>query len=566
MNDAQNKKKRNESLFSIAAVSGIGSSGKIFKSPVSAFFSKLSDSFVYTSTRTYGIAALSYGISSIFVYFAKSYAQVAAGAPYWILGLALAAVGFFLICFDKPMCTALQDFPITDYVLFEFFLIKRMNKNDSTKPIPQLLGITLGIIPATVSVFVDPVYVILALLGFVFVISSFVTPEFPLIFGLLAAPYLSPIADMGATLAVLTLLSFVSFVRKVALGKRVYNLSIYDIAVFPAMILVAIGGAVNNDMRAALVIISLSLAYIPASNLVVNRRLADCAVNAIIASSMPVAVLGIANFAADIFQYRFLDDALVFSSVGAYLAYSLFSASITFVALLDSKRGFQRFLLGTASLVHAAAIVVSLSAELWIAVALTVLAYLIINAPRVKKELLILLLALPFAVLALPNGALDAAFNILGLSFSASEMLAALRESLDAFLSSPVFGVGVTAGRSVSNLPLSILASFGVIAAVIFALAFLLSLVQMSRYSFQLRASHVSSIGSSCMLSMFAILAAGLFFDAFSDVGVYFLFVSAFGIFTAATRIAKVEYDERLGYFGDHRADDAYVVDLRVVK
>lgn len=564
MNERKGEKKHNRSLFSFGSVSGIGMSSRLFKNPVSAFFTRMSDSFVYSSTRSYGIAALSYGIVSIFIYFAKFYAVASASAAYWILGLVLAAIGVILICFDKPMCIALQEFPITDYVLFEFFLIKRMNRNDNVKPIPPFLGIAIGVIPALVSIFVEPIYVLLALLLFVFVIASFVTPEFPLIFGLLIAPYLSPVHDKEIALAALALLSFVSFVRKVALGKRVYNVSVYDLIILFLLIFLTIGGAVNRDMPSALVVMSLTLAYIPASNLIVNRRLSDCAVNAIIASSVPIALMGIVEFIMSFFGHGIMGDNLIFSSVGAYGAYSLISAVFSFVAFTESRRFFRKTIFGVILALHAVSIILSMNTELWLAVAATVAAYFVVKATRVKKELLLVLLLLPYLLFSLPDSVLNTASEILGMERSLVELASELRRALDAFVTSPVFGVGKNSFDA--NLPVSLMVSFGAVVSLLFGASILLATLEMSQLARQLRESDVHSIGESSMLAMFSAAAFGVLFNVFSDVSVYFLFVSVFGIFKSAMRIAKTEYDERLGYFGDQRSDDSYVVDMRIVK
>ncbi len=566
MNERKSEKKHKGSLFSFGTVSGIGMSGRLFKNPVSAFLGRLSDSFVYTSTRSYGIAALSYGIASIFIYFAKFYAAASAGAAYWILGLVLAAIGVLLICFDKPMCIALQEFPITDYVLFEFFLIKRMNKKDGVKSIPPFLGIAIGVIPALISIFVEPLYVLFSVLLFIFVIASFVTPEFPLVFGLLIAPYLSPVPDKGIALAALTLLSFVSFARKVALGKRVYNVSVYDLIILFLLIFLAISGAVNGDMPNALVMMSLTLAYIPASNLIVNRRLSDCAVNALIASSVPIALMGTVEFIMSFFGRGILGEDLIFGGVGAFGAYSLISAVFSLVAFLESRRSFRKIIFGSVFALHAASIILSMNTELWLAVAVTVAAYFIVKAPRVKKELLLVLLLLPYLVFILPDSVLNTAFELLGMKRSFTELASLLRGALDAFGESPVFGVGFGKNSFGANLPISLLTGFGAVVALLFCASVILSAVEMSQLTHQLRHSDVRSIGESSMLAMFSAMAFGVFFDIFSDVTLYFLFVSVFGIFNSSMRIAKTEYDERLGYFGDQRSDDSYVVDMRIVK
>ena len=496
MNEKQSEKGRGRSIFSSKSVIGIGLARKLFKNSARVFLSNLSDSFVYTSTRTYGTALLSYGIASIIVYFARFYMEMTASAVYWMLGLGLAAFGVLLLCFDKPMCIALQEFPVTDFLFFEFFSIRRLNKKDGVRQIPQSLGILFGVIPAAASAFLDPLYVLLALVFFAFVISSFVTPEFPLIFGLLIAPYLSPLRDTGLMLALLAVLSYVSYMRKVAIGKRVYNFSIYDAVAFLFIAFIIVGGIVRGDMVNSLVISALTLAYVPTSNLIVNRRLADCAVNTIIISSVPIAIIGIVDHVLFSFGIGFLGEALIFSSFNAYIAYMLVATAFSVSSFLASKKTRHKLICASVSVLHVVAIVFSACVEIWIAVAISVVAYLIIEAPRAKKEILVVLLLIPYLLLFLPNGAVDSVYAFLGMKSTWTETVIAWRESVSSFLLNPIFGA-VTDGARNSNLFLSLLGSFGAPAAALILSFFLLSASHMSSYSLKLRNSHIKSVSKN---------------------------------------------------------------------
>jgi len=318
-------------------------------------------------------------------------------------------------------------------------------------------------------------------------------------------------------------------------------------------------------MHNALIMISLTLAYIPASNLIANRRLADCAANAVIASSVPIALTGIVNYILSSVGVKFMGESLIFSSLASYAAYLLVAVIFSLAALHESRRSFRRITLGSAVLLEVAALVLTMSAEVLFSALLVLLSYLIIRAPRVRCELVIPILLLPYLCLLLPQNAISGVLEALGMqSYDAirDEWLAAFRM----FLAEPFSGVGIGNYTLRANLPLSLLASLGACVTALLGLTYLLSAVHLSQYSHLLRDSSVSSVARTAQLAVFSSAALGIFFNVFADITLYFLSVCIFAIFSASMRIAKREHDDRLGYFGDQRSDDSYVVDMRIVK
>ncbi len=562
MNDKKIFEKHRYSVFSSIGISGFGLQKKILKNSFTDFLSKLSDAFVYTTTRAYGAAAFFYGLLSVIIYFIKFYNGNAPSPIYWITGISFSLLAVALLIFDKPMCIALQDFPITDYVFFEFFSVKRMNKKENVKVIPTLLAVVIGLAFAGLTVFINPVYVLLALGILIFVVVSFVTPEFPLIFGLLTAPYLSLLADTGIIIAASVLISFLSFARKVAVGKRVYNFDIYDVLIFALIILFALGGIMNGD-KTNFIMAALILGYIPASNLIVNRRLLDRAVISLIASSVPIAVMDIIGFFATPGSALSALPSF-FASDDAYYAYVLIAAIFSVVGTAEAKNIFSKTACFLIFALHAFSLLLSMNPGLYLALFMTALAAFVIFSKRGKKLVLFPLLALPYLLFLLPTSAIDFVYGLLGHSPSYSVRLQNFQASFEIFKKYPAFGVGLTADAPSANMIITLLVDFGLPIALIFGFLYTLSVFHISAVKVRFKESSVLLVGSAAALAMFAVASFGMSSDVFADAGIHYLFVAVFGIFSSSMRMARGEYEDRQSYFSAQRSDDSYVVDMRI--
>ena len=109
----------NERLFASKEVGGMGNvnflRGKFVRG-----INILGRCLSYSSTRSYGCFLLSFGIMSLLLglgeYYFYSQSQVASTSL--LISLAIALVAIPLLVFDKPMCIAVQDFPVTDRIFF----------------------------------------------------------------------------------------------------------------------------------------------------------------------------------------------------------------------------------------------------------------------------------------------------------------------------------------------------------------------------------------------------------------------------------------------------------------
>ena len=566
MSEKTREKKIKYSLFGSISVRGAGSSIRAIKSIVSKTFGALSEKFVFTSTRSYGAMGLAYGLLTLFLYFGKNYfleipeTNVAS----LIIGIVFTALSIPIIFFDKPICVFLSDFFLTDFILFDFFSIKRMDKADAVPGFSVFPSILMGSIPALIGLFVPPLYVLLAVLLLIFILIAIGTPEFPIIFALLIAPYLSPIKDTGAILASLSLLSFISFAFKVVMGKRSYHFEIYDALFLILASFFLICGILNNDVSNSLVMLTLTLAYVPVSNIIINRRLADCAVNALIVSSVPISIASLIEYFISLFSDSVFTAKSVFVNTGAYSAFLILAISFSFCFAKEKKNHLKKAAYYAIAVFHLINIVLTWHIGLWFASFLSILAYLIIRTKRHRKELLLVLIILPYFLFFLPEEFFAKISGVLNVSPSPSELITGIKESLALLPDNLFFGVGFGTQTPTANMALAMAMNFGVIVTVIFAIIFILRLIQLSEYGVYMSGSLLSLISKAGALAVFGLFSVGMTADVFSDVTIYFLFISIFGILSAALRISKTEYMDRLSYYGDLRSADSSDINVRI--
>lgn len=558
--------KRKYSLFGSLSIRGAGNSIRIIKSVASKTFGALSEKFIYTSARSYGAMSIAFGLLSLFLYLGKNYflPTPETNLASLIIGIAFSIAGIPLIFFDKPMCIFLQDFPLTDYIFFEFFSIKRMDKVDSVKGFTILPSVIIGFVPAVIGAFLPPLYVVSAIAVLIFISVAIGTPEFPVIFALLIAPYLSPIPDAGLILASLSLLAFVSFGLKVAIGKRVYRFEIYDALLLLLSILFLVGGIINKDVNNALVMISLTLCYIPASNIIINRRLADCAVNALVVSSVPISVIAIVEYVLSLFGKMEFSAKTIFINGDSYAAFLFLALAFSFCYAKEKKNPFKKTLYFSISALTLVNIILAWQIGLWFTTLVSALAYLVIRSEKIRKEFLLLLIVLPYLFLLLPNSFFADISEFLALSPALNDRFAEWKQGFELFLENSMFGLGFGTETPPANTFLALALNFGVFVFAIVLIIFVFRLIQLSEYGIYMRNSLLALITKAGALAIFGLVSLGMSVDIFSDITIYFLFISVLGILSASLRISRNEYVERLSYYGDQRSADSSDINVRL--
>ena len=559
----------NEKLFSSCEISSIGTFGtmSLLHGKVAKALNFIGRALAYTSARSYGFFLLSFAISSLLLNFGEVYftEQTSISISTLIICAVLTLLSVPLLVFERPMCIALQDFPLTDKLFFDFLSIKRMRRNVEHAGFHPIAALVIGLIPGALSVPFSMESVVLVLVCAVIVSVAFATPEFSMILSLLFTPYLLYLEPTGLFFALLSLVTFVSFVIKVMLGKRVFNLSASDAVFFLFMLAVLVFGLVSGvDSANVLVICAVLLTYFPISNLIVNRRLAECAKKAVIFSSVPVAVTAVVQFiVSEISMSGDGEIKAIFASSSALAAFMLASCAATFVYAAERVHRWKRAVYFSIFILELAAVGLMLRPEPIVVFLLAGLAYFVLKSRSIPIDVLAIVLVLPYALVFIPSKALDAISDVFGLAEPLSAQFSSYRALFSEFFDSVWLGTDSAIPNGANTLT-GLGLGFGLFAVLLFGLLIVIRLRQVSYFRLYMRNSVLGPTGEMAELSMITLLLYGAFFNIFADYSVLSFFVAVFGISAAALRTARKEYDDRMGYYDDSKSSESSALDVGV--
>ncbi len=550
----------------------------------------------YTSTRSYGLFLLGFGFLTFLLHFLRSYIDGTA-LPIFALvaGGVMTLLGVPLTCFDLPLSMALQDFSLTDYVFFEFFCIKRMHRvdlhADADRPGDRILvirpfvALCLGLLLAALSVIL-PLWTLLlavALLGYLFL--TFTSPEFSFFLIFLAMPYLPLIERSDLILGCAVVVTFLSFIVKVALGKRVYYLERYDLLLGVFLLFFLISGVFVKGVEsfgASLVVILFALGYVLTSSLVSNRRLAHCAINAVVISAIPVSVIAIVEAAGIISKNGYAGFGGVsatFASPSSLAVYLIVVAVFSLYLAKVRRRTAAKLLYATVFILVFFALLTTAETWAFIAGFFGVIAYGAASIRRVGSIIAGVVSLLPYALLAFGERTLSLldkipVFDAVGFTELAARWSASFRMLADNLF----VGVGVGGDSFLEelgkysdltytdsgNFLLEIGCEAGILALAVFILMILLRLVHRTVYRRYTVGSEVHHLTDFSAVTLTVLLVYGAVNYLWSDFTLNYLFWCVFGIGSAALRVAKREFDDRAAYFSDGRSSDASSVDVLI--
>lgn len=543
------------------------SSGRIGKA-----MRHLSELLAFTCARVYGLVFLSFGMLTLFMHLGEYYImQDAVGrTSSMIIGALFILLSVFLLVSNKPICLFFRSSKILDFIVFDFFLINRMQKNGEAKGLSASVGVLIGFVLSLLGFFFPTEYAVAIIIGFIFVLLSFISPEFPYLFSLLIFPYFPLIPYSSYLLFSFVALSLISYIRKVLVGKRIYSLEVYDLLLIVFVIFLFISFAVTGGTGAALerslILAVLVIGYVPASNMPVNRRIFDCVSGAMIASSVPVGLYAIIRY---VLKYSFHDrtPSSAFFDSAEMLALYL-SAVLIFALYLSVKRVHRRKKIYYFSvfLISAVALVTTECFAVMLAVGLGICAFMLLKSRKISKLFILLLFAVPFFVFFFGESALNLISRIFSMSPSLEERGAMIHDSLRLFSNNLFFGVGPSDSTEIfslaPNIYLALACRVGIFALISVLLILVIRLVHLGVYKKFYSDSSVAFYADAAALAAFSILVIGSFTDIFLSLETVYFFISVFATGSAALRVSKKEKEERLSYYTDLGTSDSAAIDV----
>ncbi|MBR2972169.1 MAG: O-antigen ligase family protein [Clostridia bacterium] len=582
-NESSGKKFRSQTVTGSANRVSITRIGKY----ASRFFDKLTKVISYTQSRTYGTFLCVFGVLSLVIHYIKDYISAYTVIPLEVvmMGVAFSLLSIPFFISDKPLSVALQNNPITDFIFFEFFCIRRMHKNDSVRGISPIFGVILGVMFAILGAIVPLWTVALGLAVAVYLFLTFLSPEFSFFSIFIIMPYLS-FDTKGIFLAALVAVTLISYGRKVLLGKRVYYFEQYDLNLFVMLFCILISGIFLKGMDSfvsSVVMILLGMGYVLASSLVTNRRLADCLINAVIISSIPVSVIAISESIYNIVKDGFASfegATATFDKPYTLAIFLIVSLSFSAYFVDVRRKKAAKMLYAFTMLINFAALFFTMSFWAFGAMLIGALAFLVQKMRHGAGITLFALSIIVYGLLFVPHEYIAAIasediVNSLGLSDSMSRWHTSLL-----MLKEHVFlGVGIgeesflteIANYSANydyhnsgNFLLEIACEAGIISLAAFILIYVVRVRHRSIYQPYVKNSSVSKISGYTTSITVMLMVYGAFNYIWADMTMYYLFWCVFGLGSASLRVAKGEFDDRVAYFSDGSAEDSSSIDISI--
>ena len=555
---------------------------------ISAFGDRLTRFVSYTRSNVYGLVFLIFGILSLVLSFVQTYVEIYSDEIplyYPIISVAFALLSIPFLLSEKPLAILIQDVKITDFIFFEFFCIRRMHRDEKEKGAHVALGVVFGVLLAVLGLFV-PLWIIAVGIGIaVYLFLTFLSPEFSFFSIFLAMPYLT-FDSGGIFLAIMVAITIVSYARKVALGKRVYFFEQYDFSLGFMLTCILISGIFvkgTESFVSSVVMILLGMGYLLASSLVTNRRLADCLINAVITSSVPVSVIAIVESVRFLLNNSILEfegATATFEKPSTLAIFLLLSAAFSIYFVESSRHKSTKCLYFMIFLLNFAALVSSKVFWAFGAAMLGMLAFGVLKLRRGWRIFLFMIAVLPYGLLFVPVSYLEPVINhplVSALGFS--EAMSSWHVSLEIVKDNLMLGIGIGEECFIEEMAkyrlpvdifdsgsflLEIACEAGIISLAAFLLILAIRLKHRAIYRSYTRNSNVNALSEVTSVAVVLFLVYGIFNYVWADMTMYYLFWCVFGLGSAILRISKQEFDDRVAYFSDGSAEDSSSIDITI--
>lgn len=563
-----------------------GGGGTVLKRTVS-LGNRLTGIFSFTGANAYGAGLLGYGITTFLAYFLIYYFKIPVENGFYSAVIGALAVIFSipLLISRKPIALALQSNRVLDFIFFEFFCIKRTHKSEKTRPIPVFAVAVFGTVLGLLGFFVPSWTVSVSMVAALIIFVAFLSPECTFLISLMALPYLNVIPYSDIAFASLVGLTLLSFIRKVVCGKRVIFFEQYDFLILLLVCAFLVSGIFMKGTESfvrSVVLLAMSFGYVLASNLIANRRIADCALNAVVISSVPASVYSIFFFALGVSEGSITSANISVCSTFASSSECavFFLCAVLFCATLSKRSGGKLSLIYTAvGVINFFALLVTGELMAVIALAVGAVAYFVFKMGRASIPLVILLALIPYLYFALPSEISEYISQNVSGADSAGELLSLWGAAVGVFLAYPIFGagmgsesfaeemesVGIFGYSSAHNTFIEIGLEAGAVALVIFVLILLVRVRHRFNYRTYLRQTDLDGTLAFIEAALLSLVCFGATEYIWSSGASFYLFFCVFGIGSAVLRFAKKEVDDRTLYYEDARDADYSAIDIHLL-
>ena len=486
----------------------------------------------------------------------------------FVHGAAVCFVSLPLLFSSKSLAANVLSSRIFSFLLFEFFgLDDEGFRNAAEKErlsfasIAFFIGAGLGV----ASYFIMPTMTVLIIVGLVLAYCTVRTPEVGAIATILLVPFIDTYAIFGCAA-----FTFVCYVIKVRLGKRIFKFEYFDMWVSIAIVAMLFCGINYSDplstLKETLLSIVILLSYFLFANLIYSKVWFRRSIVAFTFSSLAVAIVAvvqaiiraISSSVPSLGKLVGPNDSIV-SSLGnptVLAQFMVIAIPFAIVHMISEKKDITKFggFIMAALLVTALVLADSAVGLIGLLVG-ALLVFAFFNRKAIYL-IAIVVVALPILYFLLPESAISAITSIGPLEgVSVKDGVMSLKDGFMTIIKRPlganIYGESVLSAygeASFDSQLLEMLSYYGVIGTASFFIVFI-TFVRMSlSYSVKAKNPYRRVNGCAGLCSIVAISTVGIFNDVWEDKRIFLVYVITLALSVAYIRIEKDEETSNTHY------------------
>lgn len=550
------------------------------KSTILRMVSGFMSSLLHKTVKYYGIFFLSFGLCSClasFVIGQSTDGRFDTGRLAVGIGLIIAAV--LMLFNDVTLGEVLCESRGANIILFGIFGARR-DALAVCMPERKHKGYTacvFGILLGAVSFYIEPHFLLLTLAAVIMMYIVLLSPETGTMLMIFILPFVPTML-----LVALTAWTMFSFALKLIRGKRTLKFESFDVAVIIFMAILALGGIVSVSVMSSLKSVLVFLCFMSGYFLVVNlintvERIERC-VNAMLLSSLAVALYGIVQYVTGSADSMWQDTSMfsdisgrvvsTFTNPNVLAEYLIMMLPIAGAMVITSAKKAKRAFYPITFTILGICLIFTWSRGAWLGFIIAAILFLLMWSKKFMVVGMCGIAALPLMPLILPSNIVSRFASIGNLSDSSTSYRVSIWRGVVKLLDNyALSGIGVGSGAFTSVYPLysyegiefalhshslffQITVELGIIGLI--ALAVLMMLFARNTFSFFVRKDNLflyspddgkrfGFLSAAGMCGIFGVLLQGITDYVWYDYRVFLMFWLMIGITVTVGRTVRVD-------------------------
>lgn len=538
---------------------------------------KIIDKLCSFPLQYYGNYGLFFGIYTVVIYYVKHFIPWLEPAPsshLWT-GIIVAISSIPLIFSRLNLSTTVKN-SVFGRGIFKHafgFSDETFDNKKSTSRGKGNLMLLLGLIFGIATLFIHPLYIIIAIFTIVMITLIAITPEIGVLLTIAVLPFLSFTETPTIWLCLMILITAFFYIIKLIRGKRLFKLEALDFTVLLFGIIILLSSLYSAggtaSVYSATVSAVLLLGYFLLVNLMRTEKWIKRCIIALVASASVVSIIGIFEFIFGKKNNDWLDQSFfgmiktrvvsLFENPNMLAVFLVSIFPFLIALLIDSKAKNAKFLSKILIILFLACIVFTWSRAAWLAIILGTLIFAILYTKKSFRFFGIALLSVPIIPIILPTSIIERFLSISNLTDSSiayriytwKGTLAAIKDyffcgigygdsAFQAIYPSYAYS-GIEAAPHSHSLLLQLILCIGIIGFVIFAIALFLSFQKNLEYVKNQKNNSSTIYVIASIASVISALIIGIFDYIWYNPRMFYLFWISLAIGAAVVRVGNSE-------------------------